>query len=163
MSISLLLAFNFFIALLWLGLSSAPSPISFFIGFIIGMVLIQIFYVVFDTDESFYSKRIISFILFIIYFLKELIIANIQIAKAVLFSSTQAINPNIIEYDISELSNIEILILTHSISLTPGTTSLGISDNRKTLFVHAFDASRPDDIRSSITKGLLNPIKRFTR
>ena len=40
------------------------------------------------------------------------------------------------------------------ISLTPGTLSLDVSEDRKTLYIHAMYVENPDDLRKEIKDGL---------
>ena len=158
-----LLCLNLLIAILWLGLSSHPDPMVFIIGFIMGAILIELFHPIFSTHHTRYTKRLASFLWFHIIFIKELLISNIEIARCVLFGRIDAMEPGILEYDIADLNNFEILLLSHAITLTPGTTSIGLSDDKETLYIHAFDARDPNAVRDSITSGLRAPIMRFTR
>jgi multicomponent Na+:H+ antiporter subunit E len=48
----------------------------------------------------------------------------------------------------------EILLVTNLISLTPGTLSLDVSEDRSTLFIHAMFADDPDEIRHQMKSGM---------
>ena len=47
----------------------------------------------------------------------------------------------------------EITILSNFISLTPGTLSLDVSPDKRTLYVHAMSASSPESLRRTIKDG----------
>ena len=46
------------------------------------------------------------------------------------------------------------MLLANVISLTPGTLSLDVSEDRKTLYIHAMYASDPEAVREEIREGL---------
>jgi multicomponent Na+:H+ antiporter subunit E len=52
-----------------------------------------------------------------------------------------------------------ILLVTNLISLTPGTLSLDVTDDRKTLFIHAMFADDPDAIRAQLKGGMERWVK----
>ncbi len=110
-----------------------------------------------------WPARAVGFLLFIVCFTRELVLANIAVAKSVLFQKTSDLAPGFVIYPLAGLSRFEILILTHSITLTPGTASVEISDDHRELVVHAFDARDPDAVRASIKNGLETPLLAWTR
>jgi multicomponent Na+:H+ antiporter subunit E len=57
------------------------------------------------------------------------------------------LKPAIIAVPLDVKSDTGITVFADMVTLTPGTTSIDVSDDRKTLFVHALDA--PDIDRSS--------------
>ena len=54
------------------------------------------------------------------------------------------LQPGIFAYRLKVDRNFEITLLANLITLTPGTLSVDVSADRKTLFVHAIDCSDPD-------------------
>jgi len=152
---------NFIVAFIWLGLSSERNVTVFLTGFVIGFIILTTFKALFE-DHS-YLRRIHSFINYIFAFIKAFIMSNITIAMAVMFRRVENIHPNIITIDSSGLSDFEILLLAQSITLTPGTTTIDISEDKNTIFIHAFDGQDPESVRRSIEKDLKAPMLRFTR
>jgi len=67
---------------------------------------------------------------------------------------TQLSRPAIIEMPLDVKSDVGILLVTNLISLTPGTLSLDISDDRKTLYVHAMFADNPEEIVRTLKDGM---------
>lgn len=110
-----------------------------------------------------WPARFVGLLLFIVQFSRELVMANIAVAKAVLFQKRADLAPGFLIYPLKGLTRFEILILTHSITLTPGTASVMISDDFTELTVHAFDARDPDAVRASIKEGLETPLLAWTR
>jgi multisubunit Na+/H+ antiporter MnhE subunit len=109
------------------------------------------------------AARAAGFVLFLVCFTRELVLANIAMAKAVLLQKREDLAPGFVSYPLRGLGPIEVLILTHSITLTPGTTSVAISDDGAELTVHAFDARDPEGVRASILNGLEKPLLAWTR
>jgi multicomponent Na+:H+ antiporter subunit E len=85
-------------------------------------------------------------------FLKELVMSVVAVLRAVL-SRELSVKPAIIAVPLTIRSDAGITILADMISLTPGTTSLHVSEDRRTLYVHALDGSDPDGLIRSIKDG----------
>lgn len=107
--------------------------------------------------------RVFSFAWFLLCFVKELFVSNLAVAKVVLFQPRSALAPGLLAYDLRGLNSFEIVVLTHCITLTPGTASVEVSDDRSTLLIHALDARDPDAVRQSIKSSLETPLLRWTR
>lgn len=152
---------NALIALLWLLLSSTPNLGSLVFGWIFGFAIVFAFQRLLGSQG--YVQRTFAFCRFLVLFVREVSLSTFEIARAVLFKPIRDIDPDFIQLDVSDLSKGEILLLSHCITLTPGTTSVDISKDFRVLTVHAFDAADPDAVRASIQSGLRDPILAFTR
>jgi NADH:ubiquinone oxidoreductase subunit 2 (subunit N) len=73
------------------------------------------------------------------------------------------LHPGFVDLDVSALRPPEILLLTYCITLTPGTVSIRISDDYRTLVVHALDAADAVTIQRDVDRQLIQPILAFTR
>jgi multicomponent Na+:H+ antiporter subunit E len=49
-------------------------------------------------------------------------------------------------------TDLEIAVLANLITLTPGSLSVDVSDDRRTLYVHAMFVSDPDQVRTEIKR-----------
>ncbi len=107
--------------------------------------------------------RAAGFVAFLFCFTRELVLANIAVAKSVLFQPVAALAPDFITYPLDGLSDFEIVMLSHCITLTPGTTSVEVSEDKKTLLVHALDARDPQGVCDGIKKSLEAPLLAWTR
>jgi multisubunit Na+/H+ antiporter MnhE subunit len=152
---------NIVIALLWIELKSDLSFQTFCVGLILGFLLIWIFKGLFRNHT--YIRRTLGFLRFVFKFLSAFLKANMAIASSILIKTNHEINPNIITYGVSDLSKSEILVLSHCITLTPGTTTIDISQDLKQIYIHAFDASDPALVRKQIENDLKLPILEFMR
>jgi multicomponent Na+:H+ antiporter subunit E len=89
----------------------------------------------FFYDRSHFVKIPKSLGLFF-YFIKELIIASLVVAWDVL-TPRSYVESGVIALPLDAKTNIEITLLATLISLTPGTLSLDVSEDKRYLFVHA--------------------------
>lgn len=141
------LLLNVLLAIAWMFLVGRAQPRDFIVGYLIGFVVILAVNRV--TPDREYARGIAIVTGFILRFLRELVIANVQVAIEVLRPRPR-IQPGFIKLPLDVESDAEITLLASVISLTPGTLSVDISDDRKTLYVHAMWASDPDRVRALI-------------
>lgn len=77
-----------------------------------------------------------------IWLVREVVMANIAVARCV-WQGPQSINPQVIDVKANQKTDLGIVIYANSITLTPGTVSIDLNDNRIT--VHALtDESAAD-------------------
>ena len=155
------LGLNLTIAVMWLLLRAEPSVSAFLIGWLVGFVLLAIFRSVLGSDN--YVRRVLAFGRFMVLFGAEFLLANFKVAWAVLARARTSFRPDFVPYDTSDLKPGEILLLSYCVSLTPGTTTVEIAPDFKTLTVHALDADCPDELRAQIDRTLKRTIPAFTR
>ena len=79
-------------------------------------------------------------------FIKELILANIDVAKRVI-DPKLPINPGIVAIKTDLKQDYKKLILANSITLTPGTITMDVQDD--TLFIHWIDVTTTDTKEAS--------------
>ena len=154
------LGLNILIAIIWYGLSSSRSPVSLIVGFIMGFLLLSLLRSMI-TKRS-YSFKLFGFLKFFILFIKEFLLSNINMIKIILFKSNADIHPQIIQYHVPDLAPHQTLILSQCITLTPGTTSIDISTDYKTITIHCIDAKNPEAVTQDIDTHLKKPLKEFT-
>ena len=152
---------NLILALLWTFLSPEPSLPTFALGFALGFGCVAVGERLFPGRS--YKRRLLAQLAFLGYFVRAFVASNVVLVKAVLFRSRNRIDPNFVEYDVSGLTPVEIVVLSHCITLTPGTTTVNVSSDRRTLLLHAFDAGDPEEVRLSIDTNLKIPLLRCTR
>lgn len=108
-------------------------------------------------------RRPVGFFLFLVAFTKALIKANLEVAYTVLFVKREDIHPAFLEYNIAHLHRMELLLLTQCITLTPGTISVEVSEDLKTLTIHALHGQDIKSVKDSIKQELETPMLRFMR
>jgi multicomponent Na+:H+ antiporter subunit E len=154
------LALNTLIAVVWLLLQSEATAFTFVAGFALGFGLIAIFRG--PLDGQHYVRRVMATFAFAGIFAREFLLSSWQIARLVLLTRPERLRPSMIRYDIEGLTKAEILLLTHCISLTPGTTTVDIDDDFRSCTLHVLDGE-PAAVRESIDRTLRAGILAFTR
>ena len=71
--------------------------------------------------------------------------------------------PGIVSVPLDVTTDLEITILANVISLTPGTLSLDVSDDRKVLYVHSMYIKDREDFIKSIKNGFEKKLLNITR
>ena len=95
---------------------------------------------------------LIRTVLLFCFFIKKVILANLQIAQFVLWKPSR-IQPALIKIPLDIKSDRGIFLLTSMITLTPGTLSLEVSEDRQFLYVHVTHTTNPDRVIKSIKQG----------
>lgn len=85
-------------------------------------------------------------------FLYELAASAVRVAILV-FSPRTKLAPAIVAIPLRLTSDFEIVLLANLITLTPGTLTVDVSDDRRFLYVHAIDCRDREALIRSITSG----------
>lgn len=155
------LTLNLSVAIIWLLLSPRPGVAAFFIGFALGAGLIALFQPVLPRER--YLGRVLGALRFLAVFLREFLLANVDLLRIVIFQSRQDLHPNLITVDVRGLNGFEILLLTHCISLTPGSVSVHVEEDFHTIIVHALSGRDPEAVRRQIHQTFVRAIQGFSR
>lgn len=99
-----------------------------------------------------YFRRVLLMTRLGAYFLYELVVSSVQVAWDVL-TPTPRSRPAIVAVPLDLVDPAQITVLAILISLTPGSLSLDVSPDRKTLYVHQMFVNDPDEARSRIKTG----------
>jgi multicomponent Na+:H+ antiporter subunit E len=78
-------------------------------------------------------------------------------------SSRLDLHPALIDYPLTVHTDAQITLLANLITLTPGTLSVDVSDNRKTLRIHVLDAPDDDAVIGHIAAGFETRVLRVLR
>ncbi len=105
--------------------------------------------------------RLVSLVLF---FLKELVVANLRVAYEVI-TPPLYMKPGVIALPLDARTDLEITLLANMISLTPGTLSLEVAEDRSYLYVHAIhvEPEATEALKQSIKEGFERRILAITR
>ncbi|MEP2782715.1 MAG: Na+/H+ antiporter subunit E [Pseudoruegeria sp.] len=145
-------SFNIGLAVVWAGWSGTFGLHTLAIGYGLGFIILWMLQPVLG-GKSPYFLRVYYSLRLIILFLYELVVSSVVVLWDVL-TPTQHSVPGIVAVPLDVKTDAGILLVTNLISLTPGTLSLDISDDRKTLYVHAMFSDDPDKLISSLKNGM---------
>ncbi len=97
-------------------------------------------------------------------FIKELMLSAIRVGILVLRPNLRTrLRPMMIDYPLTVQSDLEITLLANLITLTPGTLSVDVSDDRKVLTIHAVDAPDREAVIRDIRGGFERAVARACR
>jgi len=145
--------------IIWLGLTYSPSmPLKMFlqelgVGIIVAVVIALL------TSKNFtglglkyfHPRRMAYFIAFFFVFLKEMVKANLNMARIVL-SPSLPIKPGIVEIETGLKQPSAKLLLGNAITLTPGTMTLDYRGSN--VYIHWVDVKNEDPKKAGeIIKG----------
>ena len=151
---------NILLALSWGALTGDFQPSTLLIGFVLGYS--ALFVIRRALDPSDYFVKVRQVIRFALFFLWELILANLRITSTVLTPGFN-MQPRVIGIPLEAWTDAEIMALTYFINLTPGSVVLDVSSDRTMMFVHVMYAPDADAMRREIKENGERRILRLLR
>jgi multicomponent Na+:H+ antiporter subunit E len=145
---------------MWVFLTGSYEVSSFTFGFLVGFFIMWI--IGSQTGGNKYVKILPRIISFIFYFLYAVVVANIQVAYEVMTPNLY-VKPGIIKIPLDVETNVEISLLANLITLTPGTLSIDVSDDKKVLYVHTMYVEDKEKFIREIKDGFEKRILLITR
>lgn len=151
---------NIMLMLVWVALSGDFTFANFLFGFLLGFMALWM------GDRKHTGKRYFKFlpnlISFVLFFLYELIKANIQVAYEVM-TPTLYMQPGIVKVPLDANTDLEITILANLISLTPGTLSLDVSESGDVLYIHTMYVRDKEQFIHGIKNGFERKVLELIR
>ncbi len=145
-----MLLLNVFLAIAWAAVTGQLSATNLLAGFFIGYLVLWI------ADDSAgqtrYFIKVGQVVRFMLYFAWELFVATLRVAIDIV-TPRHLMKPAILAIPVQTGSVGETTMLANAITLTPGTLTLDVSPDGKTLFVHAMYASDVEATRREIQEG----------
>lgn len=105
-------------------------------------------------------KKIYYIVEFVVFYLVKLVQANIYIAWDILTPKMHT-KPAFMEVPVTLKSNLGLLLFSNLLSMTPGSLSMDITEDRKKVIIHVLYYST-DDIMLKDLMGIQDKIKRIT-
>ena len=147
---------NILLAVLWMCMWGLFDIYSLTAGFVLGYLLLGV--VSRSTPGEGYGTKGWKLLSFTAYFLRILVKANLQVAREIITPGYQ-MTPRFIRYPIDGMTDFQITGFANAITLTPGTLSADISDDKRYLYVHCMYAQdrqeavkELDELRERMTK-----------
>jgi len=148
--------FSLVLLLVWLLLNNTISAGHIVLGSIIALVLPW-------STAGFWADRLhlhkpglaLRFLLLVLW---DITVANIQVAKLIL-SPRSKLRPAFVHYPLELDNDFAITVLAATISLTPGTVSIDVSADHRTLLVHGLDVDDEAALIAEIKSRYEAPIK----
>jgi multicomponent Na+:H+ antiporter subunit E len=141
---------NMVLAVVWALLIGSIDLPNLVVGFLLGYFVLWLSQPVLGGTK--YFRRGPRAVRFIAFFVKELIVSNIVVAAEVL-TPTRLRRPGVVAIPLDAKTDAEITVLANVVTLTPGTLSLDVSEDRSTLYVHTMFLESPEALRETIKEG----------
>ncbi|MBO9326347.1 MAG: Na+/H+ antiporter subunit E [Roseiflexus sp.] len=142
---------NILLAIAWSALTGQFSPGDLAFGFVLGYAILWSLRRQLRGER--YFTKVPQVIYFVAYVAWQIILANLNVARTVLFTPKEQIRPGIVAIPLDIRTDAEITMLANLITLTPGTLSLDVADDRSCLYVHTIDVGDPEQFRREIKDG----------
>jgi len=140
---------NIFLSLVWMALTGTFTFANFVVGFAISSAALWLIGSQGEVSFIVYIPRVFRFVGLFFFFLWELLLSNLRVAREVLTPGYQ-MRAAIIAIPLDAQSDLEITVLANLITLTPGTLSLDVSADRKILYIHAMHVHDVERFRNDI-------------
>lgn len=142
------------LALFWVGVTEALTPLNFLVG--LGIAWVVLLITVPSAESALVNllqkivTKSIALVRFGLFFAYELLTANLRMAADII-RPRMLMRPGILAIPLDVTRDGEITLLANMITLTPGTLSLDVSPDRRTLYVHVVNTRNdPESVRRTI-------------
>lgn len=136
------------VALTWLLLVNTVTPNALVFAAVLGVcvpLLTRAYWP--ETPRLRHPLRIAAYILLVLW---DIILANIEVARLILFRRNRDLRPAWISVPLDLRTPEAITVLAGTITMTPGTVSSDLSADGRALLVHCLNAPDPDATRDQI-------------
>ncbi len=146
---------NLLLCLVWVALTGHLNYTNFMFGYVMGFFILWLLARTSKSSspEKGYFYRVPKIIMFIVYFLYDMVRANIEVTREIMTPKLN-ITPGIIAYKHNLKTDFEITMLTNIIALTPGTMVMKISDDKKLLYIHSLYIQDKEKFIERLKNGL---------
>ncbi|MEG9327712.1 multisubunit sodium/proton antiporter, MrpE subunit (TC 2.A.63.1) [Salinimicrobium catena] len=141
---------NILLTFIWVALTGSFAFANVVFGFFLSYFLL--FIITRGSGRARYFRLVPKVVSFFFFFSYELIKANIQVAWEVGTPSFH-MKPGIVAVPLDVTSDGEITMLANLITLTPGTLSLDVSEDKKVLYVYSMYITNREDFIRGIKNG----------
>lgn len=144
------LLWNILLALLWVAATGRFSFSNLVVGFVVGLLILAFTRQVVGSPD--YLRKFRQVIGLALFFIWELVLANLRVAYDVL-TPRHHMRPGVIAVPLDAKTDPEITLLSNLITLTPGTLSLDVSADRRVLYIHAMYIDDVQEVKRRIKDG----------
>jgi multicomponent Na+:H+ antiporter subunit E len=142
---------NILLALAWAALQGEVTLANLLVGYVFGYVILALLarggvLPRTLTARTAHATELAGF------FVRELLRANVRVALDVLRPRT-SIRPAVLAIPLDVTTDAEILLLSMLINITPGSVTIDLSEDRRTLYVHVMHMTSAEASRREIKDG----------
>ncbi len=142
--------------IVWLMLNNTVAPAHLLLGAILGVAIPRATHRLWPEQLHFKHPLVALRLFFVVLY--DIVIANLIVARLVL-GPVAALRPAFVELPLQLQNPYAISLLASIITMTPGTVSAWLSEDRRTLLVHALDVDNRDALAAEIKQRYEAPLK----
>jgi multicomponent Na+:H+ antiporter subunit E len=139
------------LGVIWVALTGDLSGANVAFGVLLGWLAVRVGRPL-GPDPVFARVRPLKAVGLLLYLAWQIVVANLKVVAAIL-GPRRRLRPALVAVPLDVTTDGQIAALANLISLTPGTLSLDVSPDRRSLYVHAMSASSPEALRREIKEG----------
>jgi multicomponent Na+:H+ antiporter subunit E len=139
------------LGVIWVALTGDLSGANVAFGVLLGWLAVRVGRPL-GPDPVFARVRPLKAVGLLLYLAWQILVANLKVVAAIL-GPRRRLRPALVAVPLDVTTDGQIAALANLISLTPGTLSLDVSPDRRSLYVHAMSASSPEALRREIKEG----------
>lgn len=153
-----LLPLNLAIAVAWAAAAGSFDVVNLLLGYAAGFVALRAFAEVYGGSS--YHARVIAALRLGAYFAWDLTRSSLRVAHAVIVGGDP--RARFVRMKLDVKGDFGITTTANLISLTPGTLSVDVSDDRSELLIHAMFADDPEEVCQGLKDGIERRVMRVT-
>ncbi|WOD12388.1 Na+/H+ antiporter subunit E [Pseudomonas sp. NyZ704] len=146
---------SLFLVVVWQLIMNDLSAGTLIMGFFLAWGIPLITHVFWPDPPRLHKPLVL--LRFTLRVLGDILMANLDVAKLILGPSSK-LRPAFVEYPVELTHDFAIHLLASTISLTPGTVSSDISDDRRTLLIHGLDVADEQELIETIKQRYERPL-----
>ena len=147
---------NILLALAWAALQGEITLANLLVGYAVGYAILALL-ARGGAMPSTLVSRTAHAVRLATFFAWELLLANFRVAADVLRGNR--FRPAVVGIPLDVTSDGEILLLSMLINITPGSVTIDLSDDRRTLYVHVMHMKSAGQTRREIKDGFERRVK----
>jgi len=151
---------NLVLAIVWALLMGSIDLPNLIVGFLLAYAVLWLVQPV--LGKTSYFRRVPQAARFLAYFLKELVLSNLVVARDVL-SPRPRRRPGVVAVPLDARTDGEITFLAIVVLLTPGTLVLDVAEDRSVLYVHTMFLESPEALCKEVKEGFERRILELMR
>lgn len=140
------------LSLVWAAITGNFSLLNLLLGAVVsvgGLWLVRS-----NLYQPGFLKKIGQMISLALLFLYELLLSAVRVAALVLSPNMSGkLAPGIVAFPLTAKTDAEITLLANLITLTPGTLSVDVSEDRSVIYVHAIAVPNKEALIADIASG----------
>ncbi len=145
------------LALVWAALQGDITLANLLVGYAVGYVILALL-AKGGVMPSTFASRAAHAVRLTGFFAWALLLSNVRVALDVLRPRT-TIRPAVVAIPLDVTSDGEILLLSMLINITPGSVTIDLSGDRRTLYVHVMHMESAEASRREIKEGFEHRVK----